>query len=539
MNKFKRGLVVAISTGLVITGGAAMGPAMVAAQGFQDTVETLPTQDTAKLTIHKLAKPDTSLPHDGRKVDTTGLTPLKGAKFEVTQVQGIDLQTNAGWREAAGLTVETAKGRLDASTKKVVTTEGDHGSVTLDNLPVGLYLVEEIEAPFNYNVTVEPFLVTLPLTNPENRGEWLYDVHVYPKNEKVDQDLPRKTVKDANMNASKGADDKNIDEDNFSVGDRITYSITAPIAAYDKVTAVHVRDVYTSGRLESAEVANVALNGAALDEADYAFNGAVDGVADLALTASGLKKVNDLPVEDRKLTYDLSFAVKAVEGGALSSIDNALELRQSNQTDKAPDPSNPTEPPTDTPPVTPPGTPPGTPPLTPGNPGPDPLTRSYFGNVTLKKLNVKDDKPVPGATFEIYRCNNAAELKDAIKDSTAPDPIRRQTTDSNGVINFLGLHANDFEDNEAKESNPTGYCLVEDQAADSFELLAEPVFFQVKADTVNHKVDLVEIATDEVKNTPTFGLPHTGGAGVWMILGAGLLLLITASGYFVFRQRQA
>ncbi|WP_257161981.1 SpaH/EbpB family LPXTG-anchored major pilin [Corynebacterium cystitidis] len=524
MNKFKRGLVAAISAGLVITGGAAMGPAMVAAQSFQETVKTLPSQDTANLTIHKYPSPSSALPNDGRKLseaELDGMDGLDDAIFRVTKVDDIDLKTNAGWRAAAKLDVEAAKNQLDTGVQREVRTTGG-GIAKFDGLPVGLYLVEEIQAPAGYKAA-DDFLVTLPLTNPQDRSEWLYDVHVYPKNTEVPKGEPSKTVEDANKNA----------------GDRIKYSITAPIADYENVTWVRVDDKYSTGRLTSPQVANVKVSNDAssveLGTDDYNVNGDTDGTHVLQLTEAGLKKVNDLGnATKRTLSYELSFEVLPVEGdsaGLLKSVDNTLELRQSNHTDHKP-----TTPPGDTPPLTP---PPGTPPPT-TPPGDDPLTRTYFGNVQLKKVSSEDSTvPVDGAKFDIYRCNNVDEIKAAIANNSQGAPVKSAVTENGGVATFLGLHANNFVDNETKSSDPSGYCLVESQAVQGYELLAEPVYFTVNADLTNHTVARTEIATDDTSNVPTFGLPLTGGAGVWMILGAGLLLLITASGYFVFRQRQA
>lgn len=45
----------------------------------------------------------------------------------------------------------------------------------------GLYIVKATEAPENVSAVVEPFVVSLPMTNVEGT-DWLYDVYVYPKN---------------------------------------------------------------------------------------------------------------------------------------------------------------------------------------------------------------------------------------------------------------------------------------------------------------------------------------------------------------------
>lgn len=65
-------------------------------------------------------------------------------------------------------------------------TTGTNGTVVLGDgksgLSVGLYVIIETATPDKVTTPVEPFLVSLPMANPENRAEWMYNVYVYPKN---------------------------------------------------------------------------------------------------------------------------------------------------------------------------------------------------------------------------------------------------------------------------------------------------------------------------------------------------------------------
>lgn len=66
------------------------------------------------------------------------------------------------------------------------TTPGT-GIVTFGNLDVGIYYVNETKAPDKVYSPVAAsqgagFLVSIPMTNPKNNDEWLYDVNVFPKN---------------------------------------------------------------------------------------------------------------------------------------------------------------------------------------------------------------------------------------------------------------------------------------------------------------------------------------------------------------------
>lgn len=61
------------------------------------------------------------------------------------------------------------------------------GVTTFNQLKVGLYLVVETTKPATVTKAVDPFLVSVPMTKVGESGkadptQWLYDIHVYPKN---------------------------------------------------------------------------------------------------------------------------------------------------------------------------------------------------------------------------------------------------------------------------------------------------------------------------------------------------------------------
>lgn len=62
-----------------------------------------------------------------------------------------------------------------------------NGVTTFNQLEVGLYLVVETTKPAAVTEAVKPFLVSVPMTKVGESGkddptQWLYDIHVYPKN---------------------------------------------------------------------------------------------------------------------------------------------------------------------------------------------------------------------------------------------------------------------------------------------------------------------------------------------------------------------
>lgn len=67
----------------------------------------------------------------------------------------------------------------------------ENGVSTATNLPIGLYLIIETKVPANVNTTVDPFFVSLPMTDEEG-AHWFYDVHAYPKNQTNIPDIDKR-----------------------------------------------------------------------------------------------------------------------------------------------------------------------------------------------------------------------------------------------------------------------------------------------------------------------------------------------------------
>ncbi|WP_314452176.1 SpaH/EbpB family LPXTG-anchored major pilin [uncultured Microbacterium sp.] len=147
------------------------------------------------LTLHKHALgPSTPLnpTSTGQQLATPPADPLAGAQFTATLVSGVDLTTAAGWTQAASLTPAQAAQRPNTvsfvssvSNTAGVATFSPDPALYPTGLPIGVYLVTETQLPATATNPAAPFLVTLPTPtgaagSPAN--QWIYDVHVYPKN---------------------------------------------------------------------------------------------------------------------------------------------------------------------------------------------------------------------------------------------------------------------------------------------------------------------------------------------------------------------
>lgn len=212
--KLKRLLTAALSAVMALSVCAL--PAMADDTTTATTPNPVWSQNHGSITIHKYEWNGTNgnyatgednvnqLPND----TTTTPSPLKDAEFSLYEVK------NAEWLKKyySGKPNDTIQASVfDWNTyAEKDTTSGDYklkdgvsatlvgkkntdasGVATFDkgasgqNLPLGLYLVMETKSPDQVTTPCEPFLVSVPMTrvgatNPQS--DWLYDVHVYPKN---------------------------------------------------------------------------------------------------------------------------------------------------------------------------------------------------------------------------------------------------------------------------------------------------------------------------------------------------------------------
>lgn len=177
-----------------------------AAAGEEGTTPTPPastidTNRTGSITIHKYVMENISgetPTGENNQTVPKGAETIEGVGFTIYRVMSDTELTAyyAGNSKVGNVTVDTyVKDVGGVKTVKkndaVVAKYGneqktdDKGVTTFTNLPVGLYVVMETTKPAAVTAAVEPFLVSIPMTrvatNTANK-EWLYDVHVYPKN---------------------------------------------------------------------------------------------------------------------------------------------------------------------------------------------------------------------------------------------------------------------------------------------------------------------------------------------------------------------
>lgn len=233
MKKAKRFLTGLLSAALALSLCAM--PAMAEDNGGTPpatTANPVWTETEGSITIHKYEWNGTPGDHATGREDEEQLPsvkdgentkipkPLVGAEFTIYQVH------NKAWLSAyySGTADDTKEAEYKDAFKATTYYTGSNGTYTLNGtyptygpkktdadgkvqfgkatvkgadgndtteagIPLGLYLVIETKTPDQVTTPCEPFLVSVPMTVKENDKdskyvptEWLYDVHVYPKN---------------------------------------------------------------------------------------------------------------------------------------------------------------------------------------------------------------------------------------------------------------------------------------------------------------------------------------------------------------------
>ncbi|MBO3724384.1 SpaH/EbpB family LPXTG-anchored major pilin [Actinomyces bowdenii] len=471
---------------------------------------------TGSLTIHKHIQNDgTQGTVDGQGA-VEGGQPVAGVQFTAYPITDIDLTTADGWNKVTELARDgaisdsacTAPGGPALANRNVDNangiTSGDtngQGIATIGNLAVKAYLVCETKVPSDIVQKAKPFVVTIPYANtaPGQEGNWLYDVHAYPKNERI---AVSKTIEDQRRNG-------------YAVGSLVKFPVTSTLPTLDEKAHYkyfQFKDVMDS-RLTDLSVPEVTLNGATLtDTSDY--NVSVTGqTVTVTFTAAGLAKLKAAAGQEVKATFQGK--VTSVGNGTIPNT--AQLISDTVYADQPPTPENPPQNP-DTPPTT-------------------PEVNTKWGDLTIKKVDGQDTASktgLKGAEFQIY---NAAAPYAGTCDGAAkagnPLSVNGQTTlttNDQGIINVDALFVSDSVVDGARDNQPGAtqrcYVLVETKAPTGYVLpnqVETPV--TIKVGQVTDDNITIENTKHAVPN-----LPLTGAAGKVLLTVAGAALLMVAIG---------
>lgn len=464
--------------------------------------------------------------------------PLKDVEFTVQKVQA-DLTTETGFAEASKLTPDTAVADPN-SAAQVVTTDAN-GDAALTGLHLGVYLVTEKEPAVGkvgekVLIPAKPFLVFLPMTNPENRTEWNYDVHVYPKNTNV---TIKKEVKDAGKHS----------------GDKLKWTldatVPAPLAEFVEappegegapegeapapttqrqvkpLTEYEIVDQLPTNRVEVADTdVNVTAPPGMVKDTDYQVTfgpgadadhtelkvtflapglkklaeeyGKYDNPTIVQLTIDGLIKPTKLTGDGITINKEATVTANNSDGPAAVALSNTVETRHRP--------------------------------------------------VVISKQDEDTKAGLAGAEFDLYVCTDANTLGKKVTLYDGATPRGPLVTDADGKLTLDALHVTDFVNNNAV-TTPKNYCLVETKAPEGYELLTKPVMFALPSATDGTPAGgategeategeptegessgttatplVLELTVANIKSTSP-NLPLTGGPGIIALVLAGLALI--------------
>ena len=507
----RRGL--GLAAAMTLAAGALVAPTGAAAPADPNG-STIDPDAATTLTIHKCEQTDANGVKEGtgNPDPQVECKPVAGVEFTITKLN-VDLTTPEGWKQLADAKGDVVKaGALKSNAAQTITTGGDGlASFTDAQTEVGAYLVSETRTPDKV-IPAEDFVVTLPMTNPDNTTKWNYDVHVYPKN----------TIS--------GVDKKVTDKPAPGSGHDITYTITTSIPKVDYPGGARIKRYEVVDQLDkrikkdalTPVVKIVGQNETPLaDTTDYTLitaEGADHNWATIQLTEEGRRKAAEARHNGNgetkvQVTLTAKFDATVNLEGDLSNTAGLIPNDSPNFTW---DPSNP-----------------GT--KVPGIPTTPVLSK--YGKVVVTKTGtdeLADKTKYNGAQFQVYECTKTAggaTLRDGDPSTQAVDPLtiggeKTFTTAGQGMVEINYLRANDYVDGVKKDTltDEDHYCLVETKAPEGYTLQADPIPFRVLADNATAKAPTAVTVTDVPKNAG-FRLPLTGANGVIFLTVAGALLV--------------
>lgn len=503
----------------------------------QNTTNGLPQVDQARkgsITIHKYGVssiPNPGIPANGLQLSDEQSAalgkPLENVEFKISKVPNNT----------------TSVGQVNDQNKtetKSIKTDKD-GNATLGDLPVGVYYVEEVLTGAIIE-GVDPFLVSIPMAHP-TENEWIYDVHVYPKNV-VDNGKPK--INKSVTNSGNKHDSANINEDVLwiiepqipkDIATAVTYKITDKLdekltytgnltvsftnASGEKIDLEHNKH-YKTDRVPGQ-------NGGRTLEVEFTSEGK-------QLLATALKEgQQQLP------TVQISFTTvinnNATLGEPIYNNANLVYTNTFNEEISA-DPTkpvNPDQPDGPTVPVDPDKT------IDVPNSGNE-KPEVHTGGVKLIKVDAADKTIIlPGAEFMIYASEDDAKAgRNPLNRPGTTDPWV-EVSDENGYVNFNGLSYGLKGDTH--EQGSTSYWIVETKAPQydsdndgikdkDYNILKKP--FQVTVNATSHEDDNKIVVANS-----KFTLPVTGGMGTVIFTLGGLAIMGAAAFLYMRTTKRA
>lgn len=153
----------------------------------------------------------------------------------------------------------------------------------------------------------------------------------------------------------------------------------------------------------------------------------------------------------------------------------------------------------------------------------------YTGGYRFIKTDVSTNKPLANAEFVVRDADATTakylKIDDATKEISWVDTYEEATkftTGADGIVDIKGLTYGT-------------YYLEETKAPTDYVKLTERIAFTVAFDSYN----TTTTTPHNVANTPKGFLPSTGGKGIVLFVGLGVVMVALAGAYFVSRRKEA
>ena len=568
MNKFTKQCVAAVAS-LAMAGTMCVAGAVTVSevawaktQTVQDPVapwaQGAPT--TAKLTIMKYKyEPDGQ---GGLKTST----PLKDATFTVTKVKSIDVQgennktktveltdftdystwqniasvvadLNDGKDSVATLDSTTYTGKTDNTGKAVIKTSSDASGS--ENLPLGLYKVEETGFPSNYSVNdLKSFYITLPLVEQKNSKNYFnYDVTIKPKNKDISGSITKTLDNEKNI---AGVDDTF----NYTIASQVvTTASPAPakgkwskddiqgFAVFDdSPISLAAKDSNKKDQTLDKAVTEVKIGTTTLtpttdykvtiptSTTDSDHSGNIENgrsrilvsFTDAGLTAIATALNNatsDAPKISVKLSFKVADAFKSSAIAKNNQIVNKSGLFKGHGKNQTPDNN----------------------PVIPSGKNPSSEKTTEFGTLQVNKHeDGKPNTPLSGAEFKIFTDSDKAN---ACSKGLSEGKALKDVTECKAATAFDGTTESTGGFKTAYKAAVGTVYLVEVKAPDKY-VLSPRVKSAVITKGQLTTADFPNMLAQGGDHNSWFKLPATGAAGVFIFALAGIILI--AASVFIY-----
>lgn len=335
----------------------------------------------------------------------------------------------------------------------------------------------------------------------------LTDIHLYPKNT-TETITPEKEITTKNEDTDR--------HNNYNVGKEIGFKLSTLIPAnigikevdgvtphYNTFGLVDIHDTTLAFDKTGEHELKVAGTDIVLEEnADYTIvvgEPVVEGkeTFKVKLTQAGINKLAEQGGKTLEFTYTMKLNAQAVMD---EKNVNKVTVEYGRKTETFDDV------------VT-----------TPGN-----EKEVYTGGYRFIKTDVSTNKPLANAEFVVRDAASAGKylkIDDTTKEISwvdSYDTATKFTTGADGIVDIKGLKYGT-------------YYLEETEAPKDYVKLSERIAFTVAFDSYN----TTKSTAHNVANTPKGFLPSTGGKGIVLFVGLGIVMVALAGAYFVSRRKEA